>query len=99
MGSHARDGGVNFAVFSRHAERVEVCVFDSQGSRELARYVLFGPDHGVFHGFLPGAASGLVYGLRAHGPYQPQAWHMRTRQYRRSACGAYWWRLQPSLFR
>ncbi|MBK9572192.1 MAG: glycogen debranching protein GlgX [Rhodoferax sp.] len=75
MGSHARDGGVNFAVFSRHAERVEVCVFDSQGSRELARYVLFGPDHGVFHGFLPGAASGLVYGLRAHGPYQPQAGH------------------------
>lgn len=75
MGSLARDGGVNFAVFSQHASQIELCVFDTSGMRELRRYALAGPHDGVFHGFLPGVGSGLVYGLRAHGPYEPQAGH------------------------
>ena len=75
MGSFARDGGVNFAVFSQHAQQIEVCVFDTSGARELRRYPLHGPHDGVFHGFLPGAGAGLVYGLRAHGPYEPEAGH------------------------
>ncbi len=75
MGSHVRDGGVNFAVFSQHAQRIELCLFDAAGARELQRYDLFGPDDGVFHGFLPDAGAGLVYGLRAHGPYEPHAGH------------------------
>ncbi len=75
MGSHARDGGVNFAVFSQHAQRVELCLFDASGARELRRYDLFGPHDSVFHGFLPDAGSGLVYGLRAYGPYEPHAGH------------------------
>lgn len=75
MGAHPRDGGVNFAVFSEHAERIELCVFDSAGSRELKRYALNGPHDGVFHGFLPDVGPGLVYGYRAHGPYKPEDGH------------------------
>ncbi len=72
FGALARDGGVNFAVFSDHADRIELCVFDTSGARELKRYALHGPRDGVFHGFLDGVGPGLVYGLRAHGPYAPE---------------------------
>ncbi|MBK7615158.1 MAG: glycogen debranching protein GlgX [Vitreoscilla sp.] len=75
MGALARDGGVNFAVFSQHAEKIELCVFDASGVRELKRYTLHGPTDQTFHGFLPDVGPGLVYGLRAHGRYQPQAGH------------------------
>jgi len=75
FGALARDGGVNFAVFSDHAEKIELCVFDSSGARELMRYALQGPVDGVFHGFLDGVGPGLVYGLRAHGRYQPEHGH------------------------
>lgn len=75
MGAQARDGGVNVAVFSQNAETIELCVFDASGTRELRRYRLHGPYDQVFHGFLPGVGPGLVYGLRAHGPYQPEQGH------------------------
>ena len=75
FGALARDGGVNVAVFSDHAQRIELCLFDASGARELRRYDLFGPRDGVFHGFLPGVGPGLVYGLRAHGPWQPEHGH------------------------
>jgi glycogen operon protein len=75
LGAQVRDGGVNFALFSEHAQRMELCVFDSAGQRELRRYALVGPHDGIFHGFLPGVGAGLVYGLRAHGPYEPQEGH------------------------
>ena len=75
LGSLARGGGVNFAVASQHARAIELCVFDASGARELKRYALHGPYDGVFHGFLPGVGPGLVYGLRAHGPYEPEAGH------------------------
>jgi isoamylase len=75
FGSLARDGGVNFAVFSQHAQRMELCVFDADGVRELRRYPMFGPQDSVWHGFLPGVDAGLVYGFRAHGPYEPWNGH------------------------
>ncbi len=75
FGALARDGGVNFAVFSDHATRIELCVFDASGARELKRYDLHGPHDSVFHGFLEGVGPGLIYGLRAHGPYQPEHGH------------------------
>ncbi len=75
LGAQARDGGVNFAVFSEHAERIELCIFDAAGQREITRYALHGPNDGVFHGFLPHVGPGLVYGLRAHGPYAPEQGH------------------------
>ena len=75
MGAHVRDGGVNFAVFSRHATRIELCLFDASGEHEMQRLMLHGPYDGVFHGFIPGAQPGLLYGLRAHGPYAPEHGH------------------------
>ncbi|MBL8329378.1 MAG: glycogen debranching protein GlgX [Rubrivivax sp.] len=75
LGTLARDGGVNIAVFSEHATRIEWCVFDAEGQRELHRWPLHGPLDGIWHGFLPGAGPGLVYGLRAHGPWEPRAGH------------------------
>jgi isoamylase len=74
LGAHARDGGINFAVFAQHATRVWVCVFDAAGA-EVARLALHGPHDHVHHGFLPDAGPGLVYGLRAEGPHCPDAGH------------------------
>ncbi len=71
MGALVRDGGVNFCVFSANAKCVELCVFDADGRHEVARHTLHGPHDQVFHGFLPGAGPGLIYGLRAQGPDVP----------------------------
>ena len=75
FGAHLADGGINFAVFSEHATRIELCIFDAEGEIELKRYDLCGPDDAVFHGFLSGLSAGLVYGYRAHGPYAPERGH------------------------
>jgi len=68
--------GVNFALFSEHATRVELCLFDSVASpRESLRVTL--PEHTdlVWHGYLPGLRPGQLYGYRVHGPYEPAAGH------------------------
>ncbi len=65
--------GVNFAVFSASADKVELCVFDAAGKREIQRFLLPCFDGEVWHGYLPDAAPGLVYGYRAHGPYEPKS--------------------------
>jgi len=64
--------GVNFALFSEHAERVELCLFDPKGRRETARLVLPEQTDQVWHGYLPDARPGLLYGYRVHGPYRPE---------------------------
>ncbi len=75
LGAHFDGSGVNVAVWSRHAERIELCVFDAGGTREIARHALPGRSGEVWHGRLPDARPGLVYGLRAHGPYAPRDGH------------------------
>jgi isoamylase len=67
--------GINFAVFSAHAEKIELCLFDDNGRREIARLPLPEYTEEVWHGYLPHADPGLVYGLRAHGPYDPARGH------------------------
>jgi glycogen operon protein len=67
--------GTNFAVFSAHAERVELCLFDPSGRREIARRDLPECTDEVWHGYLPNARTGMIYGYRAHGPYRPQDGH------------------------
>lgn len=71
LGAHWDGAGVNFAVFSANAQRIEVCVFDEATGRELQRWTLPGRSRDVWHGYLPGAAPGLLYGLYAHGSWQP----------------------------
>ncbi len=67
--------GVNFAVFSANADRIELCLFDANGKRELKRYTLPECTDEVWHGYLPDVGPGLLYGYRAHGPYEPEAGH------------------------
>ncbi|MFN3945654.1 MAG: glycogen debranching protein GlgX [Allosphingosinicella sp.] len=67
--------GTNFAIFSAHAEKIELCIFDPQGRREIARYELPEWTDEVWHGYLPDALPGLVYGYRAYGPYRPEEGH------------------------
>ncbi|MEQ1807588.1 MAG: glycogen debranching protein GlgX, partial [Burkholderiaceae bacterium] len=62
--------GVNFAVVSAHARAIDLCLFDADGKTELSRAPLPGHSHDVWHGHLEGAAPGLIYGLRAHGPWR-----------------------------
>ena len=64
--------GVNFALFSEHADAVELCLF--QDGREKRLY-LQERSHNIFHGYLPGATPGLLYGYRVHGPYDPARGH------------------------
>ena len=67
--------GVNFAVFSANATRIDLCLFDPSGRREIARFALPECTDEVWHGYLPNARAGLVYGYRAVGPYEPQHGH------------------------
>ncbi|MDR3516314.1 MAG: glycogen debranching protein GlgX [Azospirillaceae bacterium] len=67
--------GVNFALFSANATKVELCLFDDGGRRELERVVLPEYTDEVWHGYLPDARPGTVYGYRVHGPYEPTAGH------------------------
>jgi glycogen operon protein len=75
LGAHVQGDGVNVAVWSHHAERIELCLFDAAGKKEIARLHLPGRTGDVFHGFVPKAQPGMVYGLRAHGPYAPDDGH------------------------
>src|SRR6266436_2201598 len=67
--------GVNFALFSAHATKVELCIFDIEGKRELERIELPEYTDEVWHGYLPDARPGTVYGYRVHGRYEPAAGH------------------------
>ena len=98
LGATVRPGGVNFAVASEPAQFVELCLFDDSGRIELARHQLPGHTDGIWHGFLAGAHAGLVYGLRAHGPYAPQTGHrfnphkLLLDPYAREIVGRFEWR-------
>ncbi|MGH7099290.1 MAG: glycogen debranching protein GlgX [Stellaceae bacterium] len=67
--------GVNFALFSAHAAKVELCLFDAAGDREIERIELPEFTDEVWHGYLPDARPGTIYGYRVHGPYEPKEGH------------------------
>ncbi|HEX3842859.1 MAG TPA: glycogen debranching protein GlgX [Steroidobacteraceae bacterium] len=93
--------GTNFAVFSEHATRIEVCLFGHDGSEgvriELPEYT-----DQIFHGYLPEVGPGTYYGYRAHGPYEPEAGHRHNPHkllldpYARAHAGRLEW--NPALF-
>ena len=67
--------GTNFALFSAHATKVELCLFDRAGQVEERRIELPEYTNQVWHGYLRGVSPGTVYGYRVHGPYEPDAGH------------------------
>jgi glycogen operon protein len=67
--------GVNFAVFSANAEAIELCLFDANGRREIARLKMHEPENDIWCGYLPHASPGQLYGYRAYGRYEPQQGH------------------------
>jgi len=64
--------GVNFALFSAHAEKVELCIFDDSSRREQQRIALRECTEHIWHCYLPEARPGLIYGYRVYGPYNPE---------------------------
>ena len=77
LGANWTGRGTNFAVFSAHADRVELCLFDAAGREEIARLDLPARTGDIWHGFLPSrfGGPGLQYGYRVHGPYDPARGH------------------------
>ena len=71
LGATLTGEGVNFAVYSSVAEKVEVCIFDRSGAREVARLALPCRNDDVWHGLVRGLPAGTRYALRVHGPYRP----------------------------
>jgi isoamylase len=67
--------GVNFALYSEHAEKVELCLFDISGKREILRVPLPEQTDMVWHGYLPEVRPGQLYGYRVSGPYAPAQGH------------------------
>ena len=67
--------GTNFALFSANAEKVELCLFDRLGRRELERIPLPERTDDVWHGYLPDLVPGQAYGYRVYGPYNPEHGH------------------------
>ena len=72
LGATLDPEGVQFAVFSQHAQRVELCLFEQGRERRLELPSRSGH---IFHGYLPGARAGLLYGYRVHGAYRPLEGH------------------------
>jgi isoamylase len=75
LGSTFTGDGVNFAVFSAHATQVQVCLFDEAGTTQIGCVTLPEYTDEVWHGFVPGLQPGARYGLRVHGPYEPEKGH------------------------
>lgn len=75
LGAHSDGLGINFAVFSANASKIELCIFDQKGRREIRRLTLPECTDEVWHGYLPDAGPGLIYGYRAYGPYDPRNGH------------------------
>ncbi len=75
LGSTWDGEGVNFALYSEHAEKVELCLFDISGRREILRVPLPEQTDMVWHGYLPETRPGQLYGYRVYGPYAPEQGH------------------------
>jgi len=76
LGATWDGAGVNFSIYSEHANQVELCLFDSPSApRESARIPLREQTDLVWHGYLPGVLPGQLYGYRVRGPYHPEQGH------------------------
>ncbi len=76
LGATLRDGGVNFSVFSKHAEWIELLLFNSDADAQPSQVIRLDPaknkTYYYWHVFVPGLQPGQLYGYRVHGPYKPE---------------------------
>ncbi|MCC6315033.1 MAG: glycogen debranching enzyme GlgX, partial [Thermomicrobiales bacterium] len=98
LGAQWDGHGINFALFSRHADGVDLCLFaDPADPRETVRLPLPERSGHVWHGYLPGAGPGLAYGYRVRGPYAPDEGHrfnpakLLLDPYARAVAGPFTW--------
>ena len=102
LGVTSHSGGYNFALFSQHAVRVELCLFSADGTDMVAAIDLPDCVDGVWSGFLPGLQAPFAYGYRVHGPWDPCNGHrfnphkLLLDPYARSVVGSYRW--HPSAY-
>lgn len=75
LGAVYDGAGVNFAVFSANATKIELCLFSADGAEETARLTLPERTGAIWHGYVPGLRPGALYGYRAYGPYEPAHGH------------------------
>jgi isoamylase len=76
LGANWDGAGVNVALFSEHASKVELCLFDSPDAKEESATIeLPERTYQVWHGFFPDLRPGQLYGFRVHGPYEPAQGH------------------------
>jgi glycogen operon protein len=79
LGTHETGEGINFALFSRHATRVRLELFDHPGDTKPARFIDLDPVHhrtgDVWHVWVAGINSGQLYAYRVDGPYEPNKGH------------------------
>ena len=76
LGATWDGAGVNFALFSQHAKKVELCLFGSPNAmQESHRIELPEQTDQVWHGYLPDVRPGQLYGYRLSGDYNPHAGH------------------------
>src|SRR5882724_6498684 len=70
FGATVTDQGVEFAIWSKHADKIELCLFDAEGCKEIARLPMKreGDEHRLA---VDDIKEGARYGFRAHGPYDP----------------------------
>lgn len=102
MGATFDGVGVNFALFSAHAEKVELCLYDAAGVEETSRITLSDCTDHIWHVYIEGLQPGALYGYRVYGPYEPHKGHRFNHHkllldpYAREIFGQYKW--QPSMF-
>ncbi|MFV0431484.1 MAG: glycogen debranching protein GlgX [Alphaproteobacteria bacterium] len=75
LGANWDGKGVNFALFSANAERIELCLFDESGLKEVERIPLHWRSGNIWHCYVSGLGPGAVYGYRAYGSYEPTLGH------------------------
>jgi isoamylase len=75
LGATWDGSGTNFAIFSMHATKVELCIFDEKGEKELQRIALPEYTNEIWHGYVPDVHPGTPYGYRVYGPFDPENGH------------------------
>lgn len=71
LGASYDGEGVNFSLFSAHAQKVELCLFDKTGTQETLRVSITENEHSIWHTYVKGVEPGQIYGYRVYGPYKP----------------------------